>query len=340
MPKPASRSPSAAARPWTGARRRSRAPASPRRRARCARRSAGRASRPCHPTPLPASGRSRRRVPRRARTAALGLAPPGGLLAEDREVAVHEADDRHEEARDAQRTEASTRSGNGVVNDSRRAAWTLTQLLRAIVANSRRPWPLIVRTIGPSSIVASGSPGRVKIERQGRQHERQGEERRPGGRSGPRRARAESPARASHAMASAANDPTGRRLIETMNATVRMNFSRASARGRRCRGRGSGRGSGQDAVVRFRLRCAGQEPAEHDHARKTIATPRSPRRSWKRCRRDPGSCSPAGCWKPGSCPASSKPFSMATESRPSGSPEAKAARARRSRRDRQPTTHQ
>ena len=76
------------------------------------------------------------------------------------------------------RRSASTRSGNGVVNESRRAAWTLTQLLRAIVANSRRPCPLIVRTIGPISIVAEGIAGAGEDERQGGQHERQGEERR------------------------------------------------------------------------------------------------------------------------------------------------------------------
>jgi hypothetical protein len=47
-------------------------------------------------------------------------------------------------------------------------------------------------------------------------------------RRGPSRARAERAARASQATPRAANDPTGRRLTETMNATVRMNLSRAS----------------------------------------------------------------------------------------------------------------
>jgi hypothetical protein len=49
-------------------------------------------------------------------------------------------------------------------------------------------------------------------------------------RSGPSRASAERPTSASQAMPSAANDPTGRRLIETMKATVRTNLSRASSR--------------------------------------------------------------------------------------------------------------
>jgi hypothetical protein len=47
-------------------------------------------------------------------------------------------------------------------------------------------------------------------------------------RRGPRRASVERAARASQATPRAAKDPTGRRLTETMNATVRMNFSRAS----------------------------------------------------------------------------------------------------------------
>jgi len=47
-------------------------------------------------------------------------------------------------------------------------------------------------------------------------------------RSGPRRASVERPASASHATPRAANDPTGSRLTETMNATVRTNFRRAS----------------------------------------------------------------------------------------------------------------
>ena len=43
----------------------------------------------------------------------------------------------------------STRSWNGVVNASSSAAWTLIQLLSAIVANSRRPSPLIVKRERP-----------------------------------------------------------------------------------------------------------------------------------------------------------------------------------------------
>jgi hypothetical protein len=49
-------------------------------------------------------------------------------------------------------------------------------------------------------------------------------------RRGPRRARVERAARASHAIPRAPNDPTGSRLIETMKATVRRNLSRASSR--------------------------------------------------------------------------------------------------------------
>ena len=43
---------------------------------------------------------------------------------------------------------ASTRSWNGVVNASSSAAWTLIQLLKAIVANIRSPSPLTVRVTG------------------------------------------------------------------------------------------------------------------------------------------------------------------------------------------------
>jgi hypothetical protein len=49
-------------------------------------------------------------------------------------------------------------------------------------------------------------------------------------RRGPRRAIVERSTRASQAIPSAANEPTGSRLIETMKATVRMNLSRASRR--------------------------------------------------------------------------------------------------------------
>jgi hypothetical protein len=49
-------------------------------------------------------------------------------------------------------------------------------------------------------------------------------------RRGPRRASVERAASPTQAIPRAANDPTGRRLMETMNATVRMNFSRGSTR--------------------------------------------------------------------------------------------------------------
>jgi hypothetical protein len=49
-------------------------------------------------------------------------------------------------------------------------------------------------------------------------------------RSGPSRASAERPASATQAMPSAANEPIGSRLTETMKATVRTNLSRASRR--------------------------------------------------------------------------------------------------------------
>ena len=70
----------------------------------------------------------------------------------------------------------STSSWNGVVNASSRAACTLIQLLSAIVANWRRPSPLIVRPSGPRSRRPSGSSGRVKISGSGREQERQGDE--------------------------------------------------------------------------------------------------------------------------------------------------------------------
>jgi hypothetical protein len=49
-------------------------------------------------------------------------------------------------------------------------------------------------------------------------------------RNGPRRATVERTTSASQAIPSARNDPTGRRLTETMKTTVRTNLSRASRR--------------------------------------------------------------------------------------------------------------
>jgi len=116
------------------------------------------------------------------------------------------------------------------VNESSRAAWTLTQLLRAIVANSRSPWPLIVRESGPMSKVPRGSPGRVKTSGSAARTNGRAKNDERVRRSGPRRATVERRARPSQAIPSARNEPTGRRLIETMNATVRMNLRRASRR--------------------------------------------------------------------------------------------------------------
>jgi hypothetical protein len=88
----------------------------------------------------------------------------------------------------------------------------------------------MVRTIGPISIVARGSPGRVKTS--GRAARTNGSAKKEdfASRSGPRRARVDSAASPSHAIPRAANDPTGSRLIERMNPTVRTNFSRGSTR--------------------------------------------------------------------------------------------------------------
>ena len=44
---------------------------------------------------------------------------------------------------------ASIRSGNGVVNASSSATWTLSQLLVTIVSTSRTPWSVMVSVIGP-----------------------------------------------------------------------------------------------------------------------------------------------------------------------------------------------
>ena len=86
----------------------------------------------------------------------------------------------------------STRSWNGVVNASSSAACTLIQLLRAIVANCRRPSPLIVSVSGPRSIDAQRVAATREHQRQRREQERRREER-PAGRAGTgpsRRARA------------------------------------------------------------------------------------------------------------------------------------------------------
>jgi hypothetical protein len=116
------------------------------------------------------------------------------------------------------------------VNESRSAACTLTQLFRAIVANSRRPCPLMVRTIGPISIVARGSPGRVKTSGRAARTKGRAKKEDLASRRGPRRARVDSAASPSQATPRAAKDPTGSRLIERMNPTVRMNLRRASRR--------------------------------------------------------------------------------------------------------------
>jgi hypothetical protein len=99
-----------------------------------------------------------------------------------------------------------------------------------MVKNSRRPWPLTVRTIGPISMVARGSPGRVKTS--GRAARTKGRAKNADfvRRRGPSRASVERAARASQAIPRAANEPTGSRLIETMNATVRTNLRRGSTR--------------------------------------------------------------------------------------------------------------
>ena len=125
---------------------------------------------------------------------------------------------------------ASTRSWNGVVNASSSAAWTLIQLLRAIVANCSRPSPLIVSVIGPRSIVPSGSP--VRVNTSGSAASRNGAARnaRRAGRNAPTRATARGRRRRARPEPSATNEPTGSRLTATMNASVPTNFSRASAR--------------------------------------------------------------------------------------------------------------
>ena len=115
-----------------------------------------------------------------------------------------------------------------MVNERSSAACTLTQLLRAMVANSRRPWPLTVRTSGPITIVPRGSPGRVNTRGSAASMKGKAKNAERVSRSGPSRASVERPARASHAIPRATNDPTGSRLIATMNPTVRTNFSRAS----------------------------------------------------------------------------------------------------------------
>jgi hypothetical protein len=128
------------------------------------------------------------------------------------------------------RRSASTRSGKRVVNERRRAAWTLTQLLRAMVANSRSPWPLIVRASGPISMVPSGSPGRVKTSGRAARTKGRAKNAERARRNGPRRASVESVARPTQPIARAANDPTGSRLMARMMPPVRTNFRRGSTR--------------------------------------------------------------------------------------------------------------
>ena len=68
---------------------------------------------------------------------------------------------------------ASTRSWNGVVNASSSAAWTLIQLLSAIVANWRRPSPLIVSVERPEVERGRADPRAREDQRQRREQERQ-----------------------------------------------------------------------------------------------------------------------------------------------------------------------
>jgi hypothetical protein len=88
----------------------------------------------------------------------------------------------------------------------------------------------MVRTIGPISIVARGSPGRVKTSGRAARTKGRAKKEDLASRRGPRRARVDSAARPSHATPRAANDPTGSRLIEMMDPTVRRNLRRASRR--------------------------------------------------------------------------------------------------------------
>jgi hypothetical protein len=121
-------------------------------------------------------------------------------------------------------------SGIGVVNVRRRAAWTLTQLLAAIVAKSRSPSPETVRVRGPRPIVPSGSP--VRVTTRGRAARRNGAARnaeRAVAKAG-RRAASEPPTIASQARPMARKAPLGRRLTATMKPTARTILPRASAR--------------------------------------------------------------------------------------------------------------
>ena len=71
------------------------------------------------------------------------------------------------------------------MNESRSAACTLTQLLRAIVANSRSALPADGQDDRPDLDRREGIPGAGEDERQGGKHERQGEERGLGQAQGP-----------------------------------------------------------------------------------------------------------------------------------------------------------
>ena len=225
------------------------------------------------------------------------------------------------------------------MNESRSAAWTLTQLLRAIVVNSRRPWPLIVRTSGPSSIVARGSPGRVKMSGRAASMNGRAKNADRARRSGPSRARVERPTSASQAIPRAANDPIGSRLIATMKATVRMNFRRASARWTGCRGRRSDRGPGSGRALSA---VGAQEPPEQEHEQEDDGDADEAgddRR--RRCRRGPGSCSRGGSGSRGPCRPPRTPARSATDSRPSGiAPRRSGASATITPAIARPTTHQ
>ena len=67
-------------------------------------------------------------------------------------------------------------------------------------------------------------------QRQRREHERQRQDARRAGRNGPRPAVAEHATSASQMITIARNEPIGSSEIMRMNAIVRMNFTRASAR--------------------------------------------------------------------------------------------------------------
>jgi hypothetical protein len=78
--------------------------------------------------------------------------------------------------------------------------------------------------------VPSGSPGLVKTSGSAASTNGSANQELRVSRSGPRPAAVESPASTAQAIARAANDPAGSRLMATMKATARTTFSRASAR--------------------------------------------------------------------------------------------------------------